>query len=977
VGYLGKGGATQYAIADANYYYAACAVELFHEDALDLLQKFIQQYPESPKIALAHFHLGKIYFRKKDYENAIRELTSTDIYQLSKDQYIEHSFKLGYSYYMVKDYDNALMYFAKIKDEKNIYQVPAIYYYAHICYVQQKYEMALQNFLLIKDDKKFSQIVPFYIAQIYFMQKKYQDVIDYASPIADTLKGPNTGLVRRILAESYFELKNYPKSVEYYGKVLDAGNNLDRIGQYKFGLAAYFTKDYTTSAEHLKNATSEEDSISQSAYYYLADCLIKSNEKRQALDALHFAHTYNFDKPMAKEALMNFARLAYELGYDPYNEAIDALNEFIVKYPNDPKQDEAYELLANIYLNTHNYKDALASIDKVKVKSTTLKMAEQKIYLYRGMELFNAAEYPSAISHFENAISKNYDASVAALAKFWMGDAYYRQKNYTQSASVFNEFLGTPGAKNLAEFNDGYYNLGYAYFKQKEYGKALIEFQNFVGRASYADRKINDAHVRIADCLFMAKNYKKAIESYDKAINNNSNVSDYALLQKALILGLDNRYGEKAVALEKIISTYPNSTYLESAWYELGKTYLTLSRPNDANITFTKLVNEKPNSPYRAKSCLQIALIYYNANNFREALGWFKQVVDEYPNTPYMHEAVGYIKKIYIELGDNDSWLEYANTLHLQINESEADSSAWEATEGALKSNDCVKVVDAMGKYLQKYPRGIFSLDANHYKANCHIDKKEYTQAAVHLENIIINYGNNDYYQDALITLVEIYEFEKDDINLERTYQLLEQSNPAAPLLKKSRIGLMRIKFKLKKYNEALNYAQLVKSGGGLDPGQEQQANYIIGKCYFENGEYENALTPFKYFSTKTTSEYYPEAMYSVAFIQYNKGQYKDAEKTLTKAVKYMGGQKDWLARSFILLSDVYVALDDLVQAKSLLQTVIDKAENQELKDLAQQKLDAIMSNERSLNKSNYNGDTEMDMNNKGKDPKNENNIQN
>lgn len=45
-------------------------MELFHDDALDLLQKFIQQYPESPKIALAHFHLGKIYFRKKDYENA-------------------------------------------------------------------------------------------------------------------------------------------------------------------------------------------------------------------------------------------------------------------------------------------------------------------------------------------------------------------------------------------------------------------------------------------------------------------------------------------------------------------------------------------------------------------------------------------------------------------------------------------------------------------------------------------------------------------------------------------------------------------------------------------------------------------------------------------------------------------------------------------------------------------------------------------
>lgn len=985
--YVGKGSPTRYAVADANYYYAACAVELFQDDAENLMKNFIANYAESPKIALAHFHLGKIFFRKKDYENAIKELTSTDIYQLTKEQYIEHSFKLGYSYYMVKDYDNALMHFAKIKDEKNLYQVAAIYYYAHICYLQQKYEVALQHFLLIKDEKKFSQIVPFYIAQIYFVQRKYQEVIDYATPIADTLKGPNTGIVRRILAESYFELKNYDQSVNYYNKVLEAGNNLDRIGHYKFGLASYFTKDYVTSADHLKNATSEVDSMSQSAYYYLADCLIKTDNKRLALDALHFAHSYEFDKPMAKEALMNFARLAYELGYDPYNEAIDALNAFIQKYPTDPKLDEAYELLANIYLNTHNYKDALASIDKVKVKSTTLKMAEQRIYLYRGMEIFNSAQqsagieangvYTEAIHHFEKAVEKNMDAQVAASAKFWMADSYYRQKNYSQSAIVFNEFLGTPSAKNLPNYNDGYYNLGYCYFKQKDYNKALIEFQNFVGRAPYNDKKMGDGYVRVADCYFMAKNYKKAIESYEKAISLGSTASDYALLQKAVILGLDNRYGEKAVTLEKIMAEYPTSTYMEGAWYELGKTYLTLNRPNDANTTFSKLVNEKPNSSYRVKSMMQIALIYYNANNFREALGWFKQVVDEYPNTPYMTEAVGYIKKIYVELGDNDSWLSYASSINLSINAGEADSTAWDATESALKSNDCGRVIDAMGKYLQAYPRGIFSLDANHYKANCHIDKKEYTQAAVHLENIINNYGTNDYSQDALITLVEIYEYNKDDINLERTYQLLEQSNPTTTLLKKARIGLMRIKFKLKKYNEALNYAQLVKSGGGLDAGQEQQANFIIGKSYFENGDYENALTPFKYFTTKTSSDYYPESMYSIAFIQYNKGLYKEAEKTLTKAVKYMGGQKDWLAKSFILLSDVYVQLDDLVQAKSLLQTVIDKAESQELKDLAQQKLDAIMGNERSFNKSNYNGDTEIDLNNKNKEPKNENNIPN
>jgi TolA-binding protein len=478
----------------------------------------------------------------------------------------------------------------------------------------------------------------------------------------------------------------------------------------------------------------------------------------------------------------------------------------------------------------------------------------------------------------------------------------------------------------------------------------------------------------------MAKNYKKAIESYEKAISTNSantnNVNDYALLQKALILGLDNRYPEKAIALEKILNDYPTSPYMESAWYELGKTYLRLNRQNEANTTFEKLVNERPNSPYRVKSCLQIALIYYNADNFREAMGWFKKVVDEYPNTPYMQEAVGYIKKIYIdEYGNNDEWLAYASSLNIQINQSQADSSAYAATEVALKSNDCVRIIEAMGKYLQKFPNGIFSLDAHHYKSNCHLSLKEYDLAATDLE-AILRYGTNDYSTDALTTLVEIYEFKKDDDNLERIYALQEQSGPTPSQLKKARLGLMRIKLSKRKYNEALSYAQLIKSGGGLDPGQEQQVNYTLGKCYFELGDYENAISPFKTFSTKTSSEYYPESMYSLAYIQYDKGQNKEAEKTLTKAVKYMGGQKDWLAKSFILLSDVYVAMNDLVQAKSLLQTVIDKAESEELRNIARQKLETILEMERNNNRSNYSNDTEMDMNNSNQ-PRNENNIQN
>jgi hypothetical protein len=122
-------------------------------------------------------------------------------------------------------------------------------------------------------------------------------------------------------------------------------------------------------------------------------------------------------------------------------------------------------------------------------------------------------------------------------------------------------------------------------------------------------------------------------------------------------------------------------------------------------------------------------------------------------------------------------------------------------------------------------------------------------------------------------------------------------------------------------------------------------------------------------------------ASYRIAEYQYNQQDYKSAEKTLKASVKYMGGQKNWLARSFLLLSDIYVVNKNYIEAKSVLQTVIDKHDGQDLIDIARQKYDAILELERGENTKQLEEQMEFDLQN-NKTPKtntntNGNNIQN
>jgi TolA-binding protein len=53
---------------DAEYYAAACAIELFHKDGEWRMREFITKHPESNKQNGAWFYLGKSSFRKKKYE---------------------------------------------------------------------------------------------------------------------------------------------------------------------------------------------------------------------------------------------------------------------------------------------------------------------------------------------------------------------------------------------------------------------------------------------------------------------------------------------------------------------------------------------------------------------------------------------------------------------------------------------------------------------------------------------------------------------------------------------------------------------------------------------------------------------------------------------------------------------------------------------------------------------------------------------
>ena len=202
-------------LADARYYRALASVNLFNPDAEYRMVNFMRTHPESPRINEANLALGNYFYQNKNYRKAITYLEDVNRQELLPEQLPEYFFRLGYSHYMRGQKPRALVMFSEIKDMDTEYTTPAIYYYSQIAYEQKMYETAMEGFTRLKDDETFGNIVPFYIVQILYLKKDYDQILQIAPELIDKAGKDRAIELYRFIGDAYFSKGNYEEALPY------------------------------------------------------------------------------------------------------------------------------------------------------------------------------------------------------------------------------------------------------------------------------------------------------------------------------------------------------------------------------------------------------------------------------------------------------------------------------------------------------------------------------------------------------------------------------------------------------------------------------------------------------------------------------------------------------------------------------------------------------------------------------------------
>ncbi len=932
----------------ASFYMAWCSIELFRPEAEEEMKTFIRKHPESNLKQAAYFQLGRQQYRSKKYKTALQWFKKVDIYALTSDQRTEYQFKMGYAYFQREKLELARKFLFEIINVSGEYNAPANYYYAHIAYLNKNYQTALNGFEKLTKNKTFKPIVPYYITQIYYLQEKYNKVIDYAPQFLDDTSVKRSAEIAKMIGLSHYQLKEYKKAIPF----LDKGKkSLSREDKFAYGYCLYKEKQFAEAVRQFERVGGKDDELLMVANYCLADCYLQSGDKNGAKAAFSATSRMDFDENMQQDALFNYAKLTYELSYSPFNETIKAFDAYLQKYPNSDRNDEAYDYLVKVYMTTKNYDDALASMNKISNKTPQIKKAYQRVSWLRGLEQMKQLNYANAIKSFDNALEyKIYNSQIAAECTYWKAEANYRLGDFEKATTFYDEFILSPGSGSSGYYERAYYNMAYANFEQDKYEQASEWFRKFVNQADGKSNFVSDACNRIGDCFFLNRDYNHAAEYYGKAVLANNWDTDYALYQQALSVGLMGESVEKTRLLQQLKTSYPESEYLDDALFELAKAKVKLNEESAAISIYRELVTKFPKSSFAPKSLLQLGQLNYNIRNYPKAIEAYKEVVLRYPQSEEKKSAFIGLKNVYVDMNNVNEYFAFAESFKGEgvIRSSEKDSLSYISAERLYMSGETDRGINALGDYLSQFPDGMFRLNAQFYKADAALNQDKFDEALLGFEKVL-NQPNNLFTEKALVAASQLNYRKKNFVQSKVQFSRLKDMAEIPDNISLAKIGYMRSVYSLKEYKNTIQSVTEVLEIAKAEEELIREAKYKRAKSYLAMANKSLALADFKGLAKETQTTEGAEAKYRLAKLYFDKKQYDLSEKEINQFIEMNSPHHYWLAESFLLLSDVFLKKDDAFQARYTLQSIVDNYASKEdgILERAQSKLNVLLAAEK------------------------------
>ena len=921
--------------AEAKYYIGSCAYELKNDNAENMLKDFLANYPYFQMNYRVNFMLGRIYYEKGNTQQALsyyNKLKDNDLNAQEREIYF---FTKGFCLLQQQqpDYASAKRCFNNVQKSYEYFE-DAVYYSAYCDYCLKNYKSALEDFETLKNSK-YAEKAAYHSLQIYEQLGNSAKAVEVGKELITRFpRSENNAEAYRILGEASFKEKQYEDAVNYLKKYEQSAKKVQRGGMYMLGMALYYTAKYSESNSYLSKTTTQQDELAQNAYLHIGLNYVKTKDVNKAKMSFQSAASMNFDKKIKEEALYNYAIATYESG-SVFGESVTAFNNFLQEFPRSTHKDEIYNLLATAYISEKNYAAALEAINALKNPNAKLIQVKEYLLFQMGVMDFNAKNYTSAENYFTQSLKLFNAQSFSAQAYLWRGETYYNTGNYAKCRADLNSFLNQKQNKKSADTDKANFTMAYSYFEENNFTAALEWFNKYLTTTNDVQSNIYfDALNRSGDCHYYNRNFPSALQQYSKVISANARSADYAVYQSGFIKGLQKNYSAKIADMEKVIKTYPNSTYAPSAQYEIGRSYVMQNRYQNAIEEYKTVMTKYPKNPVAQRAAVEIGMLYANMGETQKAIEAYKKVVQLYPGSEQTNVALEGLQSLYVESSDIASYMAYRQSLggHIaaSVSVSQEDSLSFIAAEKIYARNDYAKAIPSLKSYIEKFctTRTLNCITANYYIAECYYYT---TNKALALEkyDYLTKIEGNQFMEQSLVRAAELAFDNQSYAKAAEYFTQLRSVTGNSETKSAAQLGVLRCRYQLKDYEQVIDVASTILHQNP-DAAREREAYYCRAKALIALNDEKQAISDLEAISQNVSYETGSEAKFLLANAYFNQKQYQKSEDEIVDFINKKSPYQYWVARAFVLLADVYIAQQDDFQAKQYLLSLRENYNQQD-----------------------------------------------
>lgn len=912
-------------LVEADYMLACTAYELQLPEAEEKLQAFLDHYPASRYTGRVHYLMASAHFFRKEYAEAIDGFMLADLERLDDADRDAGICRMATAFQETGDLQSAAFWFTLLKEMSRTYYPDAVYNLAYIDYTQQKYDTAMAGFREAEGYEAYRELSPYYIADIYLKLQRYEEARQQAEQyLAAYPQQPKVAEMQRVLGEAHYALQRYADAVpslEAYATAV--GRDADRKALYDLGMSYYRTQVYSKAAATLGAATGVDDIVTQNAYYHMGLAYLQLKERSQARMAFAQAAAKDFDRAVKEEALYNYALCIHETSYSPFAESVTVFERFLNEFPQSAYTEKVNDYLVEVYLNTRSYAAALQSIAKISRPGARILEAKQKLLFRLGTQAFAQAAFENAVDCFSQSLQLGqYNRQTQADAYYWRGEAKYRMEDYGAAGTDLRRYLELAPSRSSQEYALALYNLGYVAFKQKQYEAAQGWFSKCIAQASVLQERsvLADAYNRSGDCYFYARRFEEASGQYAQASVTYPALGDYSLFQEGFVKGLQRDYTGKIQTLNRLLADYPTSQYLDDALYEQGRAFVQLEDNANAINRYTLLTQRFPDSPLSGKAANEIGLLYYQSDRYEEAIAAYKKVVTDYPGSEEARLAQRDLRSIYVDMNKVDEYMAFVSSVPGggTFDVTERDSLTYVAAEKVFMRGEVAEAKSSFARYLQSFPQGAFSVNAHYYLGQMAYREQNYDEAALHFDKVL-ELPNSKFADEALALCAEMAYTRKDYPVALKYYRQLADRAVTPEVRLQAATGALRSAHMTADPEEIIATASAVLTETKLTPELKNEAHYYRAKALLATGKGSEATADLAVLAADTRNVYGAEAKYLLAQGYFDQGETAKAEKEVLDYIEVSTPHAYWLARSFVLLSDVYVKMGRSLDAKQYL----------------------------------------------------------